>query len=54
MLIQDPFRREDSRLRAVAVVVLAGMIILGGGLWRLQVMARDVTCVRRRRSPCVW
>ncbi len=60
MLIQDPFRREDSRLRAVAVVVLAGMIILGGGLWRLQVMAagryvrsEEAQSVRLVRVPAV-
>ncbi len=39
MLILDQVQKDDSRLRTIAVVILAGMLFLAGGLWRLQILA---------------
>jgi penicillin-binding protein 2 len=39
MLIVDQLRKDDARLRVLAMVVLAGMALLAAGLWRLQVLA---------------
>lgn len=39
MLIVDQLRKDDHRLRWLAVVVLVSMVTLSAGLWRLQVMA---------------
>ncbi len=38
MLIIDQLQKDDRRLRALAVVVLVGMAVLGVGIWRLQVL----------------
>lgn len=60
MLIVDPFRKEDGKLRVVVVVVLVGLAILVAGLWRLQVMAagryvrtEQAQSVRLVRVPAV-
>ena len=60
MLIVDQLRKDDARLRVVAVVVLVGIAILAGGLWRLQVMAagrytrsEEAQSVRLVRIPAV-
>jgi len=39
MLILDQLRKSDPQLRVVAITILAGMGILLGGLWYLQVIA---------------
>ena len=60
MLIVDQLRKDDARLRMVALAVLVGMGILAGGLWRLQVMAagrytrsEEAQSVRLVRVPAV-
>lgn len=37
MLILDQIKRGDHALRAIALVVLSGMLLLLGGLWHLQI-----------------
>lgn len=39
MLIFDQLKKDDPRLRAVAVMVLAGLALLLGGLWWVQVVS---------------
>src|SRR5687768_7511765 len=39
MLIFDQLRRSDRPLRWVAGMVLFGMLMLLGGLWRVQIMS---------------
>src|ERR1051325_11511066 len=39
MLIFDQLRRADQQLRWVAALVLAGMLVLLFGLWRVQVLS---------------
>ncbi len=39
MLILDQLRKDDARLRTLALAVMAGMVLLVAGLWRLQVLA---------------
>ncbi|MBL9138247.1 MAG: hypothetical protein JNK85_20430 [Verrucomicrobiales bacterium] len=60
MLIIDQLQKDDARLRVVAVVVLVGLLVLAGGLWRLQVMAahryarsEEAQSVRLVRVPAV-
>ncbi len=60
MLIIDQLQKDDARLRVVAVVVLIGLLVLAGGLWRLQVMAaqryarsEEAQSVRLVRVPAV-
>lgn len=60
MLIVDQLRKDDTKLRVVAFLVLVGMAILLGGLWRLQVMAagrytrsEEAQSVRLVRVPAV-
>ncbi len=60
MLIVDQFRRDDGKLRLVAVVVVVGMMVLAAGLWRLQVMAasryarsEEAQSIRLVRVPAV-
>lgn len=60
MLIIDQMRRDDARLRVVAGVVLVGMALLAGGLWRLQILAsqrysrsEEAQSVRLVRVPAV-
>ncbi|MDX1953815.1 MAG: penicillin-binding protein 2 [Verrucomicrobiota bacterium] len=40
MLVFDQLRKEDRKLRWIAVGVLFGLLILLGGLWQVQVFAR--------------
>lgn len=39
MLIFDQLKKNDPRLRAVAVMVLTGLVLLLGGLWWVQVVS---------------
>lgn len=41
MLIIDQLKKSDFKLQAVAMAVLAGMTVLLGGLWYLQVVRSD-------------
>ncbi|HSU55321.1 MAG TPA: hypothetical protein VLT36_14790, partial [Candidatus Dormibacteraeota bacterium] len=42
MLIFDQLKKNDAQLRLLAFVVLAGLIVLAGGLWWIQIVsARD-------------
>ncbi len=60
MLIVDQLQKDDARLRGLAILTLLGMLILVGGLWRLQVMAtqryarsEEAQSVRLVRVPAV-
>ena len=60
MLIVDQIQKDDGKLRVVVVVVFLGMVVLAGGLWRLQVMAagryarsEEAQSVRLVRVPAV-
>ncbi|MBX3745910.1 MAG: hypothetical protein KF833_11435 [Verrucomicrobiae bacterium] len=60
MLILEQLQRHDGRLRALAAVVLVGMVLLLAGLWRLQVLAaqryarsEEAQSVRLVRVPAV-
>lgn len=60
MLIFDQLRKDDGRLRTVAIVVLGGMVLLVAGLWRLQVAgaqryarSEEAQSVRLVRVPAV-
>lgn len=60
MLIIDQLRKDDARLRTLAILVLSGVVILAAGLWRLQVMAaqryarsEEAQSVRLVRVPAV-
>ena len=39
MLVFDQLKKEDPQLRFLAVVVLAGIVILFGGLWWVQIVS---------------
>lgn len=60
MLIVDQLRKDDHRLRWLAVAVMVSMLTLAGGLWRLQVMAarrysrsEEAQSVRLVRVPAI-
>jgi penicillin-binding protein 2 len=60
MLIIDQLRKDDSRLRALAIGIGVGVILLVAGLWRVQVMAagryarsEEAQSVRLVRVPAV-
>ncbi len=60
MLIVDQLHKNDVRLRTIAVVVVVGIVILVGGLWRLQVLAaqnyerrEEAQSIRLVRVPAV-
>src|SRR5258706_3038365 len=40
MLIFDQLKKNDPQLRMVAVLVLAGLLVLLGGLWWVQIVSR--------------
>jgi penicillin-binding protein 2 len=40
MLIFDQLKKNDPQLRAVAVLVMAGLLVLLGGLWWVQIVSR--------------
>jgi len=50
MFIFDQLRTDDAHLRAVAVTVLAGLGILLGGLWWVQVVSADEYRTRLERQ----
>src|SRR5262245_11218831 len=41
MLIVDQLRKDDPKLRTMAIVILVGMLLLAAGLWRVQVLANQ-------------
>jgi penicillin-binding protein 2 len=60
MLILDQLQKDDARLRMLGVAVVVGVVVLLGGLWRLQVMAaqrysrsEEAQSVRLVRVPAV-
>jgi penicillin-binding protein 2 len=40
MLIFDQLKKNDPQLRVVAILVLAGLLVLLGGLWWVQIVSR--------------
>src|SRR6476646_5623525 len=40
MLIFDQLKKNDPQLRLVAILVLAGLLVLLGGLWWVQIVSR--------------
>src|SRR5690349_5854716 len=60
MLVFDQLKRDDSQLRWLAVLVLAGMLVLLSGLWWVQVVSAnhfreklETQSIRTVRVPAV-
>src|SRR5258708_35498417 len=60
MLVFDQLKKDDPQLRFMAVMVLAGILILLGGLWWVQVVSSryyqeklETQSIRTVRIPAV-